>query len=339
MDFNNMLLSSLLLYGRYDTKRVHRSEWRVYMNYTVAIVQLVTSAKLLPIILSREKEDQKSILFYLIDFYIINSSVQFAFYLGCMGVHFGIFLLYLEWGRLSSDPRRMHHLRMFFMPNLRQLCKEFDLDIRPARRFVRRANLSRRIMFVVVIGTTLILFGLTIRCIIESYWRLPFEHFLFIACPFAAITLFGYIFLAYAFLGTYLLALLTMDFLVLRATSLSEKITKKFYRIPIRYAGKERDTVVLLKERKQLMRILRTLNDIVKQFKMTNDIFDPMISATFVSCLLGALIYPMFTLLDMSVFLKVTLMILYLVALGNNCFVISIFNDSFITKVSSRCFL
>ena len=100
------------------------------------------------------------------------------------------------------------------------------------------------------------------------------------------------------------------------------------------------------------MKFLHTLGDIVKQFKATNHIFDHLVSLTFVSCLVGALIYPIFVFLDISgrcwfgfcfsasiiLFspfaenLKAMMIILYLIALGNNCFVISVFNDSFVSK-------
>ena len=352
MDFNGMLLSSLLLYGRYDTKTVHRDERRVYMNYFLAFLQLACSLKMLVIMLIPWDvlDDERPILFYLIEFYVINSGVQKAFYVAISGVHFHIFILYLFWGHLCSDPARMQPLNFLFMPNIGRLCRQYDLTLRSTSKFVRRARIYKRIMYVICAGAMSIFYALTIRCLYESYWRLPFAHFLFIACPSAALTLFGYLWLPYSFLSTYLLALITMEFLVLRASNLSERIRQKFRR-PVHFCI-ERDTVILHKKRKQMMKILHTLGDIVKQFKATNHIFDHLVSLTFVSCLVGALIYPIFVFLDIpgrcrfgfcfsasiilfSSFaenLKAMMIILYLIALGNNCFVISVFNDSFVSK-------
>lgn len=149
------------------------------------------------------------------------------------------------------------------------------------------------------VGAMSIFYALTIRCLIESYWRIPFQHFLFIACPSAALTLLGYIFLPSSFLINYLLALITMDFLVLRATNLSEQIVQKFHH-PARYRGVERDTIIQMKQRKQIKKILETVADIVKQFKATNKIFDRLVSLSFTSCLFGALIYPSFIFLNIS---------------------------------------
>ena len=295
MDFNDMLLSSLLLYGRYDTKTVHRNEWRVSMNYFQAVLQLACCLKMVVIMLV-PWNDERPILFYLIEFYVINSGAQKMLYVAISGVHFSIFILYLYWGHLCSDPARMRYLNFLFMSDLRQLCKQYDLTLQSTRKFVRRVKIYRRIMWVVIAGAGIIFYALTIRCLVESYARLPLVHFLFIACPSATLTLFGYIFLPYSILTTYLLALVTMDFLVLRADNLSEQITRKFH-YPVRFKL-ERDTIILMKQRKQMMKILETVADIVKQFKATNNIFDHLISITFASCLIGALIYPVFIFLS-----------------------------------------
>ena len=239
--------------------------------------------------------------------------------------------MYLKWGRLSSDAQRMYHLRMFFM-NFWELCAEFDLDIRLTRRFLRRANREKRAMYVIAVGAAAICLLLTIFCIIESYRRLPFEHFLFIACPFGTITLLNYIVFPFPILGTLLMALLTMEFLVLRANCLAEKITSKFCRLT-RYANVKRDTVTLLKRRKQLMKILQTLNDIVEQFEATNHIFDGMLSINFTSLLFGALIYPVFFFLELTPIMQLLMFLLYFIGFFVNCCVISIYNDSFLSKV------
>lgn len=139
MDFNGMLLSSLLLYGRYDTKTVHRNEKRVYANYFLAFLQLALSLKMIIIILV-PWNDEQPILYYLVEFYIINSGTQKALYVAIAGVHFHIFLLYLYYGHLCSDPARLYYLRFLFMPNIAELCSQYDLRLKSVRKFVRRVN-------------------------------------------------------------------------------------------------------------------------------------------------------------------------------------------------------
>ena len=67
---------------------------------------------------------------------------------------------------------------------------------------------------------------------------------------------------------------------------------------------------------------------------MTNRIFDDLIAITFVSSMLGGLLYPAFVFMDFPVEFKVIVMGLYCFGLGNNCFIIAVSNDSFITNVS-----
>ena len=139
MDFNRMLLSSLLLYGRYDTKTVHRNEKRVFMNYFMAFLQLALSLKMV-IIMLMPWDDEQPILFYLVEFFIVNSGTQKVLYVAVAGVHFHIFLIYRYYGHLCSDPARLYHLRFLFMPNIGELCWNYDLSLKSVRKFVGRVN-------------------------------------------------------------------------------------------------------------------------------------------------------------------------------------------------------
>ena len=73
MDFNNLLLQSFLIYGRYDTKTVLKNKARVYMNYFIAFIELFCALKLMVIILV--PSNRIEIIVYLIDLYFVNRSV------------------------------------------------------------------------------------------------------------------------------------------------------------------------------------------------------------------------------------------------------------------------
>ena len=50
--------------------------------------------------------------------------------------------------------------------------------------------------------------------------------------------------------------------------------------------------------------------------------------------MLAGMLYPAFLFMDFSIEFKVILMILYLLSMLNNCFIIAVFNNSFVSNVS-----
>ena len=73
MDFNDLLLQSFLIFGRYGAKTVHKSKARVYMNYFIAFVQLFCALKMVVIILV--PSDRIEMVLYLVDVYVVKRSV------------------------------------------------------------------------------------------------------------------------------------------------------------------------------------------------------------------------------------------------------------------------
>ena len=329
MDFNNLLLSTLLFPGRYDTRTVHRAKVRVYLNYFLAFSQFFLGIKLFIIILMPWESE---VLFYLIEFYLTNSSVQKVFFVAVANVHLHIGYVYLFFNWLCADPNRLHALDMFFIPDVGELCKHYDLELGPTKKFVRRANLYRQFMLVNLAGLLTMFCVFTLRCCLVSYWTIPIDHFLFIACPMTVLTLIGYVFLGFSFLTVYLLALLTMEFLELRSSNVANQIRRRFRRTT-KYSSKF-NMIVLWKDRKATMKLLESVNDIVRQFEQANHIFDHTISPTVANSLFGMLIFPVFFFLNIDIYLKIIIATLYVFVL-TTCFIISIFNDTYLSKVSS----
>ena len=174
-----------------------------------------------------------------------------------------IFIIYRYWANLSSDPKRMHYLNMFFFTDLKELCRYYDLKPELVTPFLRKAKIYKTIMYVLLFGFTTTFYALTIRCLVVSYMTISIEYFLLLACPMALIDLFGYIWLGFSFLVNLLLAVLTMEFLILRATNVSNQLMNRFGQS---VKPTLRDQLVPLKQRKDTLKILRTVNDIVKQF-------------------------------------------------------------------------
>ena len=193
--------------------------------------------------------------------------MQKFFYVCVLLVHFHISLIYLYWGRLCSDPVRMQYLNMFFIKDTKEFCRYYDLELELARKFVRKVKYYKTFMYVLLYGFIIFFFALTIRCLVLSYMTIPFEYFLLIACPNALIDLFGYVWLSYSFLVNLLMATLTMEFLILRATCASNKLKKELGRFT-KYAPQSNRSM-MLKRRKDIFRIAQTVNDIVRQFSVS----------------------------------------------------------------------
>ena len=193
--------------------------------------------------------------------------MQKFFYVCVLLVHLHIFVIYLYWGRLCSDPARMHHLNMFFVEDIQEFCRHYDLEPKLAKKFVRKASHYKTFMYVLLYGFIVVFFALTIRCLMLSYMTIPFEYFLLIACPNALIDLFGYIWLSFSFLVNLLMATLTMEFLILRATCASNQLKNELGRFT-KYAPQPNRST-MMKRRKDIFRIAQIVNDIVRQFSVS----------------------------------------------------------------------
>ena len=269
MDFNGFLLSAMLIRGRFDTETIHENRFRVYMNQILAFIQLFCAFKMLIVLLTPWNEEAP-ILFYLVEFFIYRGEIQTTQYVSVFGIHLNIAYIYWEWGQLSTEPKRLHYLKMLFMDDVKQLCQYYGLPLKETRKFVQRFNIFGNIMIFFVIGFEVCFLMVVGRCLYFAMYTLPPSHFYSISIPMGAITLFGYHWLANGFLMNYLVALVTISFLGLRINTISDRIKRKFGRI-VQYRD---DRIVLLKGKKEAFKMMETINDIVKQFNETNLIFD-----------------------------------------------------------------
>ena len=99
---------------------------------------------------------------------------------------------------------------------------------------------------------------------------IPLVYFLLIACPMGLINLFGYTWMIYSFTLTLLMAVLTMEFLILRAINVSNKLIKKFSENQVAKYDLQQNRLKMLKPRKYHLKIMRSINDIVKQFSVSS---------------------------------------------------------------------
>lgn len=329
MDFNSFFLPSLLLYGPFDTRTVQRSQARVYGNYFCAFVEFFCGLKVIVMILV--PWERVEIALYLVELYIVNNSLQKFFYVCLVFLHFHAGFNYLYFGYLCGNPSQLRCLNMFFLPFLDELCGRYALERSSAKKFVSKSKIYRKIMLVIIWSFDILFHLLILRCLIVSYLTIPFGYFLVMACPLGLVTALSYHLLGTSFLRTYLLLLLTIEFLILRAENISRQIRKTF-----KARGKYEPKFskwALLKRRKSSLKILQTINELVQQFKEANRLFGNLISPSSASCLLGGLIFPAFCFVNFPIYHKLIAMVLYALAIIHNCFVISIWNDAFISRV------
>ena len=332
MDFNRYLLAAMLTRGRFDTKTIHESQFRIYANHVLAFIQFFCSIKMLIVLVMPWNE--APLLFYLIDFYFFPGPVQKALFAAVAGIHMHIAYIYWKWNHLSADPRRLHHLKMCFMNDIHRLCRYYNLPLNMTKKFLQKVKIIERMTITFIVGFDLCFILVVGRCLYFSYITLPISHFYFVAVPMGIITLFGYHWLASAFQTSNLFALSTISFLELRMSVICHRLRRKFGPQVTKYAHEQSNQIVLLKDKRDLIAIMRTINDIVNQYRETNQTFDRLISPTYANCLMGAFIYPSFIFLDIPYMFKWLTMALYILTIGVNCFIITIFNEGFIRHVS-----
>ena len=324
MDFNDLLLSAMLIRGRFDTKTIHESKFRVYMNHVLAFIQLFCAIKM-SIVLVMPWNEEAPLLFYLVEFFVFPNAVQLVLFVAVAGIHLHIAYIYWKWGQLSADANRLHYLKMLFMSDIGRLCSYYDLPLNKTGKLLQRIKVYKIMAIVFIIGFELCFALLVGRCLYFSYMTLPISHFVSITLPMGAITLFSYHWLANGFLISKFLALVTIEFLGLRINTIGELIEQKY---PRRVSGKQH------RRKKDSLKVQRGLNDIVKQYYEANQIFDSLISPTFVNCLMGALVYPSFIFFSIPYIFKVFIIVLYLGVLIINCAIIVIFNEGFMRNAS-----
>lgn len=276
MDFNQYLLNTLMPYGRYDPHgngTVHKVKRRIYLNYFCAFVSLFCALKSFVIMVTPWTKVEVAL--YLIEVYVANHPLQ-RFLLQCLtNLHLTVAFSYLYWGYLNSNPNKMRCLTMFFLPDIKELCKLYGLKRKQAEQFVEKAKLYKRLMYGIMISFSITFSAFLLRCLLLGYLETGLTWLFFnLTLPMALITFFSFHCLIMYTLSAYLLCLLTMDFLILRLSTISEKLTKLFRSNSI--SGRAQNfsyRIVLLKGRPDMMRIMRSINEVVVQFKVSDSVF------------------------------------------------------------------
>ena len=337
MDFNGILNGVFLLSGRYDKGTVRKSRFRIAISYFLIFVNLFCGAKLFVVLLAPFFTKNESLLFYLVDIYLLRHEIQSAFFVAVVWIHLFIAYIYWAWDRLSDDPRRMQCLSIFFTPDINELCKNYDLKRKEVEKFVKKAERFKRIFYFVSTSFLVLWHLLVARCLMVSYVLVTIKHLVFIVLPMAIVTLVSYWTMAAGFLTTYLLNLLMMDFLALRMNTIGDQIRKELGRTwpeQITAKGSRVRYLVMAKKRKKINKILRTIHDVVVQFKESNQLFDNMVTPIFVGTLLGCLVHPGILFLDIPLLYKFLFFTHYFIAISFNCFLIAIWNEGFKNSVS-----
>ena len=169
-------------------------------------------------------------------------------------------------------------MNFLFIPNIKNLCKYYDLDdLKATKRFLRIADYIRYyIYFLSAIMEGYFLFFLS-RCLLLSYSELSFTHFLYISLPFFIITQLSYHWMTFSYLSICLFLFLTQKFIILRVQLISEKI--------LRLANNLKCSKDSKKKKENSLKIIKTINDIILQFYQSNIIFDKTISLVYLNLL------------------------------------------------------
>ena len=320
MNYNVRLLKftwlSIGYYNFYD-KKVYRSRLRVVINRFFEILNIFSALKLLCIVII----PNPTAIFYLNELHIMDSDVQKSFHTGLIFLHILTGYMYRYWANMN--PKRLECLNHLFIPNINHLCQHYyDLDLELTRKFLKKAKNIALLIKLNMNCYQASFYSVLIRCLFISYLNLDLDQFLFISVPFFVITFVSYHCLIWCPLTVINFMFTTMEFLVLRARDVSEKISK--------LAEFDESPTDL---RKKNSKIIKILNGFIVQHKKANSIFDDQISFNYVNVLISAFIFPYFIIVEQSVKIKIFLGIFYFIGVFGSVVIITIFNDQFIAKV------
>lgn len=330
MDYNNYLLFTLMPIGRYDPKlkKVHINKIREIINYVIIFINVFCGLKTALIVLSPDLK----MVFYLIDLHIHAGIIQKLFHLGIIFIHFATGYAYWYWNHLNKNVHKMECLDFLFMPNLKELCDRYELDLKSTKNFIRKSSIIRFFVDLLNYVTSGFFLFFLSRCLYLSYFEVDQNYFIFVCIPLFVITQFSYNFMTFGILAEYTIMFITMEFIILRAQSLSKKLFEFSENAKINLFDHKK--LKLSKNRPTEFKLINELNSILVQFERCNKIFDDTISFAVANVWISALVYPGFVFVDYAKPIKVLTVILYFGGAFCIGFSITIYNDFFIRNVS-----
>ena len=274
MDYNSYLRQSMLLIGKFDSNaRTFQVDQRKrQISYFCAIVSFICSFKTLCISLS----SNANIILYLVELYIVEGYIQRFFLLGVAVLHGATGFAYLYWIYLVDDVSRVECLNFLFIPSLDDLCKRYRLKKKETKKFIRTADRIRFLINHLMIAFEIFFAFFLIRCLVVGYFEINFYFLLFISVPLAIVTFFSFHCLTCGILSLYCAMFTTQKFLKLQAELVSKKILN-FAHSQTRYAPSFQRTKFWKGKCGSALKIMTTINRIVKQFSEANRIFDKLI--------------------------------------------------------------
>ena len=151
MDYNYLLLASMMPSGRYDVwgRRFEMRTGRVLLNRCLSAICLFCSVKCFFITVLPLRT--KAIL-YLSELYIFETPSNVVFQTGATLMHLSSFCVYLYMNRLCQDGTRFDCLRFLFVPSLKDLCRRYDLDAKKTKKFFTAAAYIRYLNYCILIA-------------------------------------------------------------------------------------------------------------------------------------------------------------------------------------------
>lgn len=263
MDYNYLLLLSMLPSGRYDglRKQFEQKRLPIFLNNFCAAVNLFCGVKYCFIMALPSRT--KSIL-YLSELYLYETPAMILFQLGSTIIHFTIFYVYLYMAALCRDGSRFECLRFMFIPNLKDLCELYDLDAKATKTFLRNAAYIRYLLYLLIFGFEIFYFVLVSRCLVIAYFEIEFKYFLVFTVPLTVITWFSYQTILNSILTNYIFMFTTQEFLRLRFETVAQQVRE--------YHKNKKS-----RRYRARLQITQTIDDIVRQFNASNLLFDDLL--------------------------------------------------------------
>ena len=262
MDYNYLNLISMLPSGRYDVdrRRFKRNGSCVVLNYLCVAICFFCGLKYICIM---ALPFETNAILYLGELYIYDTPATLLFQFGSTVIHFTVAYVYVYWIYLSKEPARFECLRFLFISNFDDFCRSFNLEKEATKKFLRTATHFRYLIYLMMASFEAFFAVLICRCVAIAFMEIELQHFFFFTVPLTLITWFSYQCLIFSILIMKIFLFTTQAFLLLRFKTVAREIQE------LQHKKRNRK----LRQR----RIVRTINDIVRQFQASNILFDDLL--------------------------------------------------------------
>ena len=276
---SNPFLSGYLNFGQFDlfNPQSYFTSNRIFINRLMRVVVFINAFKLILIVFGAWF-GHPELKLYLFEMYMFDESRQKIFDIGISILNINFYFAVSYWANLNEKTATLECFDFLLISELKDLDRyrqRYHLDKQSTDKF-RSVYRIARLLLKLIIAVYLFFLTMTISlCLYHSFYTVSFSYFLSVGLLLWAITLTSYLFLTLYMPSKFILAFLSIEFLILRVKAIDRLICNRFIKGKLISIGKP---IRLRKGKFDKLDVLQLLGDFCRQSKEISLVLDSSLS-------------------------------------------------------------